>query len=678
MELDSQLIDQTKLQIRALAQEIAELVQSNCEPIDFYQGFLTRLTSALASTGGAIWLREHAEQPLQLMYQINLKQTILATDKKAQTQHSLLLNHLLAAAEPTLVPPHSGLEGSEAGGNPTDSLLVLAPLKFSGETVGLVEIFQRSNAGPTTQNGYLRFVAQMAELASNYLINQRLSLFSKTEEMWQQLESFIRAIHAGLDPKQIAYTISNEGRRLTNVDRVSVAIGTNHSCKIEAVSGLDSIERRADQVKRLAALAAAVVRMKEPLWYEGDDTQLPPQIERKLHEYIDKSHSKMLAIIPLKQKQTDLESDIANRRIRTEAKPMGALILEQLKDTNIDPNLRRRVDVIVEHSELALTNATEHNSIFLLPIWKSIGQLVNGLRGAKLIRTVVLLGAIIASGFFLACFPYEFGLNAAGSLIPEKQFEVFAEESGVLEEVLVSDTGDSMVQQGEVLARMYNNDLDVEIENLTGQIRKKQELLDAKKSMQTRNNLDPLDVHQFDSEIKMLRQEIISLGAELDLRKHQRGLLEVRSPASGQVINWQARQNLLRRPVRQGQHLMTIVDPNTTWQIELRLPERRVAHLMRAMQESQQPLSAKFALMSHPGTEFLGQVLYIDQQLDVHADDGNTALVRVGFDNRSVPRDLLRAGTRVSAKIECGQRSVSYVFFHELIETVHTKWLLWF
>jgi multidrug resistance efflux pump len=292
-------------------------------------------------------------------------------------------------------------------------------------------------------------------------------------------------------------------------------------------------------------------------------------------------------------------------------------------------------------------------------------------------KVLVVLGLGIGSGLWLAYFPYQFGLNAAGNLTPEKQFEVFAEESGVLEEVLVSDSGATLVEQGDVLARMFNNDLEVEIENLTGQIKKKQELLEAKKSMQTRK-LEPLDVHQIDSDINTLRQEIISLGAELDLRHHQRRLLEIRSPASGQVINWQARQNLLRRPVRQGQHLMTIVDPNTTWQIELRMPEKRVAHLMRAMRDNQTNLPVTFALMSHPGVEFKGTVLYIDQQLDVHADDGNTALVRIGFDNQAVPRDLLRAGTRVTAKIGCGERSVGYVFFHELIETVQTKWMLWF
>jgi transcriptional regulator with GAF, ATPase, and Fis domain len=676
-ELESQLIDQTKHQIRALAQEIAELVQSNCEPADFYQGFLTRMTQALASVGGAIWLRDQPEEPLQLAYQINLKQTILATDKQAQIQHTRLLNRLLTTAEPSLVPPHAGTDGSDEAANPTAYLLLIGPLKINGESIGIVEILQRSNAGPTTQQGYLRFVAQMTELASTYLTNQRLATFAKAEAMWQQLESFTRSIHHGLDASQIAYTIANEGRRLAEVDRVSVALGAGGACRIAAVSGLDSIERRAEQVKRLAALTAAVIRTREPLWYDGDDGQLPPQIERKLHEYVDKSHCKMLAIIPLKQNHLPAEANLSDPRIHAGANTIGAIIVEQLKDSQVHPALRQRIETVAQHSEIALTNALEHQAIFLLPLWKAIGQITQLFRGTKLMKTVAVIAVLIGSGFFLTCFPYRFGLNAAGSLIPARQFEVFAEENGVLEEVLVSDTGDSMVKRGDLLARMYNNDLDVEIENLAGQIKKKKELLTAKESMQSRK-LDPLDAHQIDSEINTLRQEIFSLGGELDLRYHQRKLLAIRSPADGQVINWQARQNLLRRPVRQGQHLMTIVDPQTTWQVELRLPERRVAHLMRAMRESPAALPVTFGLMSYPGVEFMGQLLFIDQQLDVHADDGNTALVRIGFDNQTIPRELLRSGTRVTAKIHCGNRSIGYVFFHELIETVQSKWLLWF
>jgi hypothetical protein len=676
-DLESQLIDQTKHQIRALAQEIAELVKSNCEPEEFYSGFLTRMTTALASIGGAVWQREEADQPLELKYHINLKQSVLATDKQAQHQHSALLNRLLLAGEATIVPPHSGASKPDEAGNPTGSLLVVAPLKVSGQTVGLVEIFQRPNAGPTTQNGYVRFVAQMAELASDYLTNQRLRSFTQAEVLWQQLQVFTRTIHQGLDTKQIAYTIANEGRRITEVDRLSVALGAGRACKVEAVSGLDSIERRADQIKRLGTLAASVIQTGEPLWYEGDDSKLPPQIERKLHEYIDRSHGKTLAIIPLKQPPTNLQGDLANRRIRSEGKPLGAIIIEQLKESQWHSTLRPRIEIVAQHSEIALTNALEHNSIFLLPVWKAIGQFTSLFQGSRLGKSLAVIGLLAALGIFLCCFPYSWGLSAAGSLTPDKQYEVFAQEDGVLEKVLVSDTGDSIVEQGQILAEMYNNDLQVEIENLLGEIQKKRELLRSKEAMQTRK-IDPLDAQQIDGEINTLRQEIINIGHECDLRKHQQSFLQVRSPAKGQVINWQARQNLLRRPVRKGQHLMTIVDPDTDWQIELRIPERRVAHLIRAMRESDEPLTVTFGLMSQPGTEYVGKLLFIDNQLDVHADDGNTALVRVGFDNKIVARDLLRSGTRVTAKFDCGKRAIGYVFFHELIETIRAKMILWF
>ncbi|MEZ6107089.1 MAG: hypothetical protein R3B96_13460 [Pirellulaceae bacterium] len=36
--------------------------------------------------------------------------------------------------------------------------------------------------------------------------------------------------------------------------------------------------------------------MNEPLWYTGDDQELPPQLETPLHEYLDLSHAKSIGI----------------------------------------------------------------------------------------------------------------------------------------------------------------------------------------------------------------------------------------------------------------------------------------------------------------------------------------------------------------------------------------------
>ena len=100
---DDKLVNQTKQQIRQLVSEISELARTDCSVQDFYQGFLTRTTGALASEGGAIWIRESSQQPLKIHYHINLKQTVLANDTAAQRKH-LSLIHI---SEPTRRTPIS-------------------------------------------------------------------------------------------------------------------------------------------------------------------------------------------------------------------------------------------------------------------------------------------------------------------------------------------------------------------------------------------------------------------------------------------------------------------------------------------------------------------------------------------------------------------------------------------
>ena len=675
-EIDSQLVDQTKTQIRHLVHEIAELASSNCSVDDFYEGFLTRTTSALASIGGAIWVRESVDEPLKLRYHINLKKTKLAKDKKAQARHSRLLNKLTETGEPTLIGPDSGSVGEDLPGNPTEYLLIVGPLKIDNATIGLVEIFQRPGAGPTTQRGYLRFLMQMCDIASDFLRNQRIRSFAQQQEMWQQLEQFMRLVHQGLDTEQTIYAIANEGRRLIDCDRTSVAIGTGRNCRVKAVSGLDSIERRAEQVKNLGSLASTVIRAGQPLWYAGEDADLPPQIEKRMHAYVDKSHTKMLAILPLFE--TVPETDDPEKAKSQKRKPLGALIIEQLKDSRITPALQKRTEIVVEHGQTALTNSAEHNSIFLMPVWKAIGKLTSVFGRGKRVKTFGILAAIAGVATFLALFPYSFGLGAKGSLIPERQSEVFAKVDGTMEDIFVSDNGDTFVEADQVLARMKNSDIELAISEITGQILEKSEEVASNRQTQSRGGLRDFERIEVDSRIRQAEQSIVSLTNELAIRREEQSLLEIKSPISGRVINWNARQNLMHRPVSRGQNLMTIVNPETQWQIELEMPERRLTHLIKAQQQSDTPLKVTFGLVSNPGTEYEGELLGIDRKLDVYSDEGNTALIRVGFPNDAIDAELLRSETRVTAKVHCGTRSIGYVIFHELFETVQSSLMFWF
>ena len=665
-----ELVNQTKNQIRILVDEIRQLAHANSTVDEFMDGFTPRITTALASLGAAIWLIDSESGTLALKYYVNVPPVLRLNDQAAAIEHQRLLKKTLDTQQASLVQPASGGYGDKPTGNPTDHLLILQPLTIDKTAVGLIEIFQRPGAGLTTQRGYVKFVSQMGDIASEFLSNQKIRSYSIERAMWNRREQFIGIIHQSLNTQDVAYAIANEGRRFLECDRVSVATGHDRQCRVDAVSGLDTVERRATQVKQLSQLASLVMQTSEPLWYSGSSANLPPKIREPLHEYVDRSHTKMLAILPL-FRENNHPSELA----LPEKKPIavGALIVEQLSDSRIAPELKNNIETIAIHCQSALSNATEHHQIFLLPAWKMIGQFVSLFQSGRRAQTIFIIGMMAVLLIFLTCFPCTFGLGAKGSLIPTEQHEVFAKINGTMETIFVSDDGDTLVQQGQPLAQMQNSDLELAIDQINGQIAIQEAERNSNLQLQNRNDLSQFESVEVNNNIALATKTIEYLRRELEIRMEERQLLTVTSPATGRVVNWNAKQNLMHRPVTRGQNLMTIVNPNTEWIVELEMPERRLGHLAKAMRDSEQPLQVTFALLSNPGTEYTGVVLDIDEKLDVHSDEGNTALVRVQFPNEAIDSQLLRAETRVNAKVICGTRATGFVIFHEMIETVQSK-----
>lgn len=668
--VDPELVDKTKNQIRILVDEIQNLARTNLTVDEFMDGFTPRIANALASAGAAIWLVDPESANLALKHYVNVPPVLKLTEQTAAIEHLRLLKKTLDTQQAVLVPPASGAYGDRPTGNPTDHLLILQPLKIDRTTVGLIEIFQRPGAGLTTQRGYLKFVSQMGDIANEFLSNQKIRSYAIERAMWNRREEFIGIIHQSLDTQEVAYAIANEGRRLLECDRVSVAIGHDRQYQVEAVSGLDTIERRATQVKQLSQLASLVIQTNEPLWYSGISDHLPPQLREPLHEYVDRSHTKMLAILPLFHEPLQLSDPASSGK---KPIPVGALIIEQLSDSRINPGLKKNIETIALHCQSALANATQHHQIFLLPVWKMIGQFVSLFRSGRRTKALAISGMVAVLLIFLTCFPWTFGLGANGSLIPAEQHEVFAKINGTMETIFVSDDGDTLVQLGQPLAQMKNSDLELAIDQINGQIAIQEAERTSNLQLQNRNDLSQFELVEVNNNITLATKTIEYLRRELEIRLEERRLLTVTSPATGRVVNWNAKQNLMHRPVTRGQNLMTIVNPNTQWLIELEMPERRLGHLTEAMRISEQPLKVTFALLSNPGTEYTGVVLDIDEKLDVHSDEGNTALVRVQFPNEAIDPQLLRAETRVNAKVICGKRSTGFVIFHEMIETVQSK-----
>lgn len=169
------LIEKTKQQIRKLVIEINKLASQDIDPQKFYDGFLSRVVSSLAAMGRAVWMLTDAGA-LRLEYQFNLpeclRDVIQESDSERFRGHAKLLHKTLADGHGAVVEPR-WVEGDDQVCNPSDALLILGVVEVDRQPRGIVEIFQRPGAPPTTQRGYLKFVSQMCEIASRYLQRQQ-------------------------------------------------------------------------------------------------------------------------------------------------------------------------------------------------------------------------------------------------------------------------------------------------------------------------------------------------------------------------------------------------------------------------------------------------------------------------------------------------------------------------
>jgi multidrug efflux pump subunit AcrA (membrane-fusion protein) len=667
-------IEQTKQLIRSLVGEIAQLSKSDVAPEEFYGQFLPRVVSALAAVGGAVWTTNN-EGRLALQYQVDLQKTQLRElDEENQLRHGRLLYKALSNGEALLVPPHSGpgeTNGdSEQAANPTDFLLVLGLLKTDLEAVGVVEIFQRTEAGPATQQGYLRFLAQMCDLAGEFLKSHQLRHFSTRQVLWTQLEEFTHRVHASLDPRETAYTIANEGRRLIECDRVSVAIRKGNKCVVAAVSGQDVFNARSNTVRLLGKLATSVVVTGDPVWYTGDTRDMPPQVEDAVQAYVDEAHSKTVAVLPLVRPEAEHEED---PRKRAEAhEPIGALIVEQIEDSRVPPALVQRVDVVCRHSSVALANAVEHQNLFLMPVWRAIGKSRWVVKARTLPKTLSITGAILLLLLALFIWPADFRLEAKGTLEPEKRYDVFAAVKGTVTEVSVEHG--QMVKKGQLLAVLRDYDTDVEISRVEGnKVTTGERLSNLNRLLLERRTLSEDDKGRLIGEKREAEVQLRSLEEQLRLLKEKRSELTVTSPIDGYVVTWDVENRLRNRPVQRGQMLMRVADLESGWQLELHAPDNRMGHITRAYNalKKGEKLDVQYQLATSPGTTLHGDVREIHQSAEVRGEEGNTVLIKVDIEEDDLHDP--RPGASVTGKVYCGRRSIGYVWFHDVFEFVQSR-----
>lgn len=693
--VDPAQMEQARRQINQIAEEIAQISEAELQPADYYREFLDRLLFAAQAAAGAIWLRT-PQGNLVLQYQVNMREVGLDRTQFSRPMHDELLRQAAMEARAGIAPPQSsrgqGESPEQLAGNPTDFAILLVPIVYDKAVVGLIEVFQDPRRPAAAQQGLLQFLVRMASLASAYTRNQQLRQISSQQQIWIQLETFSRQIHASLNPTEVAYLVANDGRRLVECDRISVAVRTGRKSQVLAISGADVVEKRSNLVQLMRALCDAVLNWGERLVYTGTkDDSLPPEVYNALDAYLAESNSKVLVVLPLKDEREE----------NTKRKMRSALMMECFETNSSPEQLIAKLEVVGKHACPALYNAAEYRRIPMRFIWFPLAKVQDGLGGkAKAITTLVIV-ALVALTLALIFVPYPLKMDSKGQLLPIKREWLYAPVPGQVKEIKSGLASGTPVYKDQELMRMYDIDLAKQIRSLQ---------LEIATADVTIHQNPPRGVDGNESaEFRMKQQEAkitkIQKQQELDKLIHRtnanpnnQGDFALRSPMTGIILSADFRQELLGRYVKPNEQLVRIGyndirNPKLSdWEIELKIPQKHIGQILNAFKDLPPgtELDVDLLLQSAPTTVYKAKLRRdkVASQANPNKDDNNepepavlawARLTGEGIPEESqVPTSLLLAGIEVHSRVRCGNRAMGYSLFYGVWEFLFEKVVFFF
>jgi multidrug efflux pump subunit AcrA (membrane-fusion protein) len=669
---------------------LGQLARSPNTPAQFYRTLLEESIRALSANGGAVWLRA-TSGAFQIAAQINWPAAEFSRAEATRRAHEALLSETATGGQVAAIAPHAPRAGVDSG-NPTGHMLLLAPVRSAAKlesehstasTVAIIELLFDPDASPSTHRGYEQFLRAVCELAADYHTFDELRQLQQGDHQRELLLQLSRDVHRQLRLAETAYTVANEGRRVVDCDRLSVLVADGRRARLLSTSGVGRIERRSSAARLLEEIAHEVCRTDEPVYYADGGSDAMPRIASTLERHAEESHARQIAAIPLRlpaDPHLNQAENSASNRGRTHDRPRFVLVAEQF-DARNGHLCRDRLFDVGQTCVTALENALTMDRLPFGWLWRSLAAVKQQVNTHRL-RTAVLLGAAATAAAALIFVPADFAIEAVGTLEPVVRRDVFAPRSGLVDEILVQHG--TNVAAGEPLVRLRDPQLDLELKRVHGELETAQRQIAAVRATRTNRavrDANPADVYRLSAEERELDQRLTNLRRELGLLTIEQDKLLVTSPIAGCVLTWEVAHRLMARPVERGEVLVTVADLADDWQLELEVPDDRIGHVLAARQEIKPDLPVRFRLSSDDRELHTGRLAEIRQTADVATEPGSqpspTVCVKVELDPhelRDVARSELRPGVSARAQIDCGQRSLGYVWLHDLWDTA-SEWL---
>lgn len=653
-------------QVKAIPDALPEAA---VPPRRLWQQYLQSGLEILRSEAGILWFIPADSDklvPQGMCGNADLRQAIVARDTR-QVAHVLR-----SAATNEVVLHHTDAADGEPWSN--RSILVI-PVHDQGELFGLLEFIQPvgdSNDDILQQRQQV-LQSKLQELQQHAAAPADADATSAAEDpFWREFEEFSYNIHRSLVVSEVADVAANDGRQLLRCDRLSVASLRGRKVSIVAVSGQELVNRRSEQVRSLQRLAEEGVSAGELIEFRADQSDVAPHLREILAHHVELTAAKFILIVPLyapSQRPPGEDDDLRSEPLR---RLTGCLLIEQFRETRLEPGRTHQVQIVADAAGSALANAQSQQEILLLPTRRVLGRGLNYFRGRTLAKTLLAIGLLLAVTAAMVIVPWEYRVEAEGRLMPEIQRHVFAPWDGVV--LSVSVANGQRVQRGDEVLQLYNDELHAELLAARNELNeKRQQMLTLRTEISNaaRVPTERKTEIQLRGQQEETRLQIAGLEKQVAILEQREESLRLTAPIDGVVATFQLQDKLLDRPVARGEHLLEIMDDQADWVLELQMPQHRMGHLLRAADAGDgTSLDVEYVLATDAAVSYSGRLNRADvaSRSEVERDSEVVVRMRLEIDRHELP--FQRIGAEATAKVACGQRPLGYVLFGDVWEFI--------
>jgi Biotin-lipoyl like len=737
LDLDAAAVAQTKVQIGNLVSEIAEFAK-NCEsPSAFYPAMLSRLVTAMAGTGAGVW-QQSLDGSWQLIQSSNLPESLIldsdeelglptkatsdssidrlqelvdkeldtptgarrrriershriaeametaptdrvSFERKPSLEHLAILECVSRERQPVLIPPGDIAANRERPTNPLQQCLIYSPIPIESAKDSLwLQVIQPPSGGIASQRGYLRFVAQIADLTADFLKTFRLRQFENESRLYSASQSLLDAAAKPGDATERLAKMLQQLRDFSGADQLFLVQRTSRlqPWQVVKASGLRDFDPRSEGSQCISELCSWVVpktSVEQPWLYCAPDRRADGnQLEASASEstmprdrFMAVFSAATVAWLPLFGGITEAPLGVGcvaywswptknAEQVSLEALTDRTRTLGKLGLTLIRlPSLR----LAIERSTARSRSMTSFFQECLASRW-----------------THMAFAALILVG--IAMIPVPLRIIAPASLEPQLQHLHYAPLDARVVKVHV-DYGES-VTAGQLLVELEDRNLSNLLDEATSQHLKSKERQRDIEARLLRSDRLPNDIRdELEGELESLRALSGSELGRVEALKKQIDLLAIRASKDGVIATWNARQLLQDRPVRAGQMLLLVQQPEGPWSIEARLPQREVGKLLRAVEKGMP--TAQATLSSHPNQPI--QAVYQPTQKPIVLSHGpgtsqEPALcVRFTIASEELPHK--NAGSSAQISIDIGRGTLAWSVLGDAVTSLWAKVRLW-